>query len=112
MLNDVSLVAKKGSITSLLGESGSGKSTILQLIQRFYEPVSGEIRIGDTAVGSLEMDSLRNSLTVVSQEAKIFNSYLLFNIALTEDPKELAGIQSWCEEGALPLTSNGFLRGI
>ncbi|MCP4458862.1 MAG: peptidase domain-containing ABC transporter [Cytophagales bacterium] len=111
LLNSISLVAKKGSITSLLGESGSGKSTILQLIQRFYETTSGEIRIGDMAIDSLEIDSLRGSLGVVPQEVKIFNSYLLFNIALTEDQNELEGVQSWCEESGFASYFEKFPQG-
>ncbi|MEQ9403265.1 MAG: peptidase domain-containing ABC transporter [Cyclobacteriaceae bacterium] len=97
LLEEVDLTIQKGKITSLLGESGSGKSTILQLIQRFYEPVKGEIVIEGEVIESYDLISLRKRIAVVPQDVTIFNNYLLFNIALTDNPKEMEGVVEWCQ---------------
>ena len=81
-----------------MGESGAGKSTILQLLQRFYEPVSGIILANDLNIETLDLDDYRKGIGVVPQDIKIFNNYLLFNIALSEDPKELEQVPTWCQE--------------
>ena len=89
LLKDISMSIEKRKITSLLGESGSGKSTILQLVQRFYEPVSGSISMNDQPILGIDLNSFREALGVIPQDIKIFNNYLIFNIALTEDPKKI-----------------------
>jgi len=97
LLDNINMVLEKGKITSLLGESGSGKSTILQLVQRFYSPVKGQIQIAENAIESYDLNSYRNAVSVVPQEITIFNNYLLFNIALTDDPKKIEGVLEWCK---------------
>lgn len=98
LLKNISLKMERGKIIALLGESGVGKSTILQLLQRFYEPVSGNIRVNDLITKSWDLDDYRKGIGVVPQDIKIFNNYLLFNIALSDDPKELEQVPLWCKE--------------
>ncbi len=98
LLKNINLKIEHGKITTLLGESGAGKSTILQLLQRFYEPVSGDILANNINIKSLDLDDYRKGIGVVPQDIKIFNNYLLFNIALSEDPKELEQVPTWCQE--------------
>ena len=55
-------------MTSLVGHSGAGKSTILNLIPRFYDPQSGDLIIDDQSIYSKKLSSLRNNISLVSQE--------------------------------------------
>ena len=98
LIRNINLKIEQGKLTTLLGESGAGKSTILQLLQRFYEPVSGHILSNGLNIQTLELESYRKEIGIVPQDIKVFNNYLLFNIALSEDPKELEQIPKWCQE--------------
>lgn len=83
-LAGVSFTARHGKITALVGASGSGKSTILTLLQRFYEPHSGEIFIGDTPCSSTEVSATRALLTMVPQLPIIFKLSAAENIGYGE----------------------------
>ena len=67
-------------MTSLVGHSGSGKSTILNLIPRFYDRVSGDIKIDDQSIYNCTVESLRNNISLVSQETTLFDDTLKNNI--------------------------------
>jgi ATP-binding cassette subfamily B protein len=111
LLRNIDLKIERGSITTLLGESGAGKSTILQLLQRFYEPVSGNILANDLKIMTLDLNDYRKGIGVVPQDIKIFNNYLLFNIALSEDPKELEQVPTWCQENGFDQFFTKFPQG-
>lgn len=92
LLKGVNLSLKKGTLTCLLGESGGGKSTLLQIIQKFYLPENGSIKIKDTNILTINTSSLRAKIGVVPQEIKIFNGNLIDNIVLGDnnvDPEKL-----------------------
>ena len=97
LLKDFHLRVQKGEMVTLLGESGSGKSTLLQLIQGFYTPNQGSIAFDGVPLAEVEINSLRTAIGVVPQEVKIFNNYLAFNIALTENVEELQQVEAWCK---------------
>ncbi|MCB1531349.1 MAG: lipid A export permease/ATP-binding protein MsbA [Alphaproteobacteria bacterium] len=80
-LNGISFVANAGKVTALVGPSGGGKSTIINLIPRFYEAQSGVIRIGRTPVDQLKLASLREHISLVSQDITIFDDTIATNIA-------------------------------
>ncbi len=80
VLNDINLLIAGGKMTSLVGHSGAGKSTILNLIPRFYDPQSGEIKIDDQSIYSKRLSSLRNNISLVSQETTLFDDTVLNNI--------------------------------
>ena len=82
VIHDVSLSAKSGEIVALVGPSGSGKSTLYALIQRFYEPWSGEILIDGVNIATLDHASLRKAIGVVSQEVNLFSGTIAENIRL------------------------------
>lgn len=111
LLKNINLRMKKGKITTLLGESGAGKSTILQLLQCFYEPASGNIVVNDVNIKTLDLNAYRKEIGVVSQDIKIFNNSLLFNIALSEDPKELEQVPEWCQKRGFDQLFSRFPQG-
>ena len=67
-------------MTSLVGHSGAGKSTILNLIPRFYDPQTGDIKIDNQSIYSKRLSSLRKNISLVSQETTLFDDTVLNNI--------------------------------
>lgn len=82
VLKNINLVVEKGKTIALVGPSGVGKSTIADLIPRFYEASSGEILIDGKNVKDYTMESLRSSMSFVTQEIILFNDTIFNNIAL------------------------------
>jgi subfamily B ATP-binding cassette protein MsbA len=81
VLDDVNFSIKKGEIVALVGASGSGKSTIAQLLLRFYDPTSGQILFDGHDMRNLSVSSLRRQMAVVTQETHLFNDTIASNIA-------------------------------
>ncbi|OCB77917.1 ABC transporter ATP-binding protein [Flavobacterium crassostreae] len=82
VLKDFSLEVKKGQTVALVGQSGSGKSTIANLLTRFYDVNQGEISIDDTNIKDLDLHSLRALMGLVTQDSILFNDTIKANIAL------------------------------
>ena len=80
ILKDISFTIKKGDHVGLVGHTGSGKSTIANLITRMYDTVSGNITVDGVDIKQLEMDSLRRNVAIVSQEVYIFRGTIMDNI--------------------------------
>ena len=80
-LNNISFDIPGGAFVGIVGASGTGKSTILKLLFRFYDAQSGEISIDGQNIKTLTQHSLRSSLGVVPQEVVLFNDTLRFNLA-------------------------------
>ena len=90
-------------MTSLVGHSGSGKSTILNLIPRFYDAQSGDILIDDQSIYNSTLKSLRNQISMVSQETTLFDDTILNNIkyakeTATDDEIYHSARLSFCED--------------
>jgi subfamily B ATP-binding cassette protein MsbA len=81
VLKNINLTVAKGKTVALVGPSGGGKSTLMDLIPRFMEPQSGEIMIDDKNIQSVTMHSLRALMGVVNQESILFNDSIFNNIA-------------------------------
>jgi subfamily B ATP-binding cassette protein MsbA len=81
ILKDISFSVKRGEILALVGPSGGGKSTLVDLIPRFYDPTSGEIMIDDINVRDIKIDNLRKLMGIVTQETFLFNESVKNNIA-------------------------------
>ncbi|KAL0088954.1 hypothetical protein J3Q64DRAFT_1732499 [Phycomyces blakesleeanus] len=79
-LNGISFSIPKGATVALVGPSGGGKSTILRLLFRFYDPASGRICIDGQDIRSVYQSSLRKSIGVVPQDTVLFNDTILYNI--------------------------------
>jgi subfamily B ATP-binding cassette protein MsbA len=81
VLRDVSVRIAKGKTVALVGPSGGGKSTLADLIPRFYDPTEGSIRIDGTDLRDADLESLRKLMGVVTQESILFNDTIFNNIA-------------------------------
>ena len=103
ILQKINLNIKSGEMTALVGHSGAGKSTILNLIPRFYEPISGKILIDNQSINEYSLRSLRNNISLVSQDVSLFDDTIKNNIRyskLTASDEEIteAAKLSNCEE--------------
>jgi ATP-binding cassette subfamily B protein len=81
VIKDINFEAKPGQIIALLGATGSGKSTIISLIPRFYDPTVGRVLIDDTDIRSVQLQSLRSQIGIVLQETTLFAATIRENIA-------------------------------
>ncbi|PKP52280.1 MAG: antibiotic ABC transporter ATP-binding protein [Bacteroidetes bacterium HGW-Bacteroidetes-1] len=81
VLQDVNLTIEKGKIIALVGESGGGKSTMVDLLPRFYDVIGGSILIDGVDLRDYRIDSLRGLMGIVTQESILFNDSLYNNIA-------------------------------
>ena len=82
VLNDISLDIKSGETVALVGSTGSGKTTIIQLLAKFYSPTAGSITIDGIDIAEFEVDSLRSQIAFVDQNVRLFNDTVKGNIAL------------------------------
>jgi len=103
ILNSISLTIKGGGMTSLVGHSGAGKSTILNLIPRFYDLDSGDITIDDKSIYKSTIKSLRSEISLVNQDTTLFDDTIKNNISYgkldaTDDEIYEAAKLSFCEE--------------
>jgi len=80
-LENINFEVKKGQVVALAGPSGGGKSTIVDLIPRFYDPTSGKVTIDGIDLKQVELSSLRNLLGIVTQETILFNDTVYNNVA-------------------------------
>ena len=80
ILEDISFSMKKGTVTAVVGASGAGKSTIADLIPRFYDAVTGKIEIDGVDIRDLDIKALRKVMGIVSQETILFNDTIGANI--------------------------------
>jgi len=103
VLNSITLNISGGEMTSLVGHSGAGKSSILNLIPRFYDCDSGDISIDNQSIYDLKIDSLRSNISLVNQDVTLFDDTIKNNIAYakldaTDDEIFQAAKLSFCDE--------------
>ncbi len=100
-LDGVNLDISKGMRLALVGDSGGGKSSIINLIVRFYDPESGEIDIDGKNINLFSLEELRNSISIVTQRVYIFNDTIAANVAYGKEVDEEKVIASLKQANAL-----------
>ena len=105
-LNSVNLKISGGKMTSIVGHSGAGKSTILNLIPRFYEINSGDIEIDNQSIYKSTIKSLRKNISLVSQDTTLFDDTIRNNIAYAN----LSATQEEIEEAAKHSYASEFIE--
>ena len=81
LFNNLNLKIKKNSLLGIVGQTGSGKTTIIKLLLRFYDPIKGQIKIGDSNIKDIKINNLREHIGYVSQEIFMFDGSVKDNIA-------------------------------
>jgi len=84
ILDDISVAVEPGRSLAIVGHSGSGKSTLVSLLPRFYDVDSGEILVDGTPIRDYTLNSLRDNISLVSQDVVLFNDSILNNLAYGE----------------------------
>jgi ATP-binding cassette subfamily B protein len=92
VLTDISLLAMPGEAIALVGASGAGKTTFVNLIPRFYDPVAGEILIDGVDIRDATLYSLRRQIGIVPQETIMFSGTIAQNIAFGQDYFDMTAV--------------------
>lgn len=100
VLKDVDILFAKGSKTAIIGRNGSGKTTIINLLTRMYEPVSGKIMLGTKDISELPLLEYRNMVSVVSQQIYLFNDTIRNNICLYKQVDDVI-VEEACKDSGL-----------
>lgn len=100
VLSDVSFTARAGSTVALVGRSGAGKTTLCNLVARFYNPSAGTIHLDGRNLQDIRLDSYRHLLGVVEQDVFLFDGTVFENIAYGRRGATLAEVQSAAEAAA------------
>jgi ATP-binding cassette subfamily B protein len=97
VLKNLSFTAEPGTLTALVGPSGAGKTTISALIPRLYDVTSGSISIDGHDIRDLTLESLRNSIGVVMQDAHLFHETIAENLRYAKNDATVEEMQAACE---------------
>lgn len=100
ILTDVNIEISKGSKTVLIGKNGSGKSTIINLLTRMYEPTAGQIKLKGVNIFEITLESYRNMISVVSQQIYLFNDTIRNNICIYKKVSDEV-IETACKDSGL-----------
>ena len=100
ILTDVNIEIPKGSKTVLIGKNGSGKSTIIKLLTRMYEPTAGQIKLKGVNIFEITLESYRNMISVVSQQIYLFNDTIRNNICIYKKVSDEV-IETACKDSGL-----------
>jgi ATP-binding cassette, subfamily B, multidrug efflux pump len=111
VLDAVSFAAKPGQTIALLGATGSGKSTIINLIPRFYDASAGAVLIDGHDVRDVTLDSLRSQIGIVLQETNLFSGTIRDNIAFGRSDATLEQVQAAAQAAAAHDFITGFPQG-
>ncbi|UZJ53081.1 hypothetical protein CBS101457_002401 [Exobasidium rhododendri] len=110
-ITNLNLTIHAGQSHAFCGTSGSGKSTILQMVQRFYDPYSGTITVGNEDIRAIDLDVLRSEMSYVSQDACLYQGTIRFNLLLGAAKGQHVSneeVEACCEEACIA----DFIRGL
>ncbi|GCL38611.1 MULTISPECIES: ABC transporter ATP-binding protein [Sphaerospermopsis] len=93
VLNNISLLVNPGEAIALVGASGAGKTTFVNLLPRFYDPESGDIFIDDVNIKDVTLNSLRKQIGIVPQETIMFSGTIAQNIAFGQENFEMTAVE-------------------
>jgi subfamily B ATP-binding cassette protein MsbA len=99
-IKDINLSIKGNTMAAFVGHSGAGKSTIINLLPRFYDPQDGSIEIDKQNIKNVSLDSLRKNLSMVSQDVVLFDDTIKNNIAYAKDDATTEEISRACKFAA------------
>ncbi len=102
VLHDISFAVQAGQTVALMGPTGSGKSSVINLIPRFYDPVAGRVLVDGIDVRDLTLDSLRASIGIVLQEPFLFSATIAREHRLRPAGRVRRGDHRGCQVGARP----------
>lgn len=111
IIKDVSFAIEKGSTIGILGGTGSGKSTLMYLLDRLYPVTKGKITIGGVDIRDIDSDYLRSNIGLVLQEPYLFSRSLNDNIAIANDKAQFADIEEASRIASLDHAINHFKHG-
>tara|TARA_Y100001970_G_C14255683_1_gene875203 strand:+ start:1069 stop:2811 length:1743 start_codon:yes stop_codon:yes gene_type:complete len=99
-IESINLDITGGSMAAFVGHSGAGKSTIINLLPRFYEPQSGEILIDDQNIYKISLSSLRKEISLVSQDIMLFDDTIASNVSYANEEASIDQIKKACSLAA------------
>lgn len=105
-LQDVSLEAKAGEMIALIGDSGGGKSSLMNMLMRFYDPSSGSININDRDLRTFNLHDLRHNIAMVTQRVYIFHDTIAANVAYGKEIDESKVIDALQKANAYEFVQN------
>ncbi|XVF25260.1 hypothetical protein REPUB_Repub13aG0198100 [Reevesia pubescens] len=111
VLRDFSLKVKGGSMVALVGSSGSGKSTVIWLVQRFYDPNKGKVMMGDRDLREINLKWLRKQIALVGQEPALFAGSIRENIAFGNPNASWGEIEEAAKEAYIHKFISGLPEG-
>tara|TARA_B100000963_G_scaffold243405_1_gene213093 strand:- start:8595 stop:10337 length:1743 start_codon:yes stop_codon:yes gene_type:complete len=99
-VKNINFSIEGGSLVAFVGHSGAGKSTILNLLPRFYEPQNGSIKIDDQDISKVKLYSLRKYISLVSQDVILFDDTIKKNISYANEKADFKDIKQACDYAA------------
>ena len=106
-LENINFSLERGTITAIVGKTGSGKSSILDLLLGLYEPIDGNIKINDYSLSKLNPDSWQKKISMVSQDIFLFNTSIKNNLTMGFDDISMDDIEEAClNSGLLDVIKN------
>ncbi|KAF8746719.1 P-loop containing nucleoside triphosphate hydrolase protein, partial [Rhizoctonia solani] len=112
VLRNLNLVVEPGTYIALVGASGSGKSTVIQLIERFYDPLAGKVTLDGQDISELNVQEYRKHIALVSQEPTLYSGTIRFNILLGANKPHDQVTQTEIEQACRDANILDFINGL
>jgi ATP-binding cassette subfamily B protein len=93
VLENIDFAIRPGETVAVVGKSGAGKSSLVRLLMRFYDPASGDIRLNGQSIRDLPLDDVRRAIAIVPQDTILFNDTIAYNIGFGRRGEGLADIE-------------------